>query len=88
MLLSFILNLIFNAEIFALAIIALILNLCVGLTIWVFVLLLALWIVIALLITLGLGFVTKNTPKTPEKKNVNPYSKSTKEYLSDKDDEE
>jgi len=79
-LISFFFNLIFRLELLTLAIIALLLSVYFHLPIAFFYVLLGLWIGIALLITLGLGVLTKGTPRSPYQKNVNPYSKKTKDY--------
>ena len=80
-LISFFFNLIFRLELLVLAIIALLLNIYFHLPIAFFYVLLGLWIGIALLITLGLGVLTKGTPRLPYQKNINPYSKKTKDYI-------
>ena len=36
---------------------------------------------IALLVTLGLGVLSKGTPPPPYQRNVNPYSKTTKDFI-------
>ena len=82
-LISFLFNLIFRIEMVVAAVIALLLHIYFGLPIAFFYVILGLWIVIALVITIGLGALTKNTPKTPKQKNVNPYSKKTKDYTKD-----
>lgn len=80
-LISFFFNLIFRLELLALAIIALLLSVYFHLPIAFFYVLLGLWIGIALLITLGLGVLSRGTPSPPEQKNVNPYSKTTKDFM-------
>ena len=80
-LISFFFNLIFRLELMVAAVIALLLNIYFHLPIAFFYVLLGLWIGIALLITLGLGVLTKGTPRQPYQKNVNPYSKKTKDYI-------
>jgi ABC-type transport system involved in multi-copper enzyme maturation permease subunit len=85
-LISFFFNLIFRLELLALAIIALLLSVYFHLPIAFFYVLLGLWIGIALLITLGLGVLTKGTPRSPSQKNVNPYSKKTSDYIKKNDD--
>ena len=85
-LISFFFNLIFRLELLALAIIALLLSVYFHLPIAFFYVLLGLWIGIALLITLGLGVLTKGTPRLPYQKNVNPYSKKTSDYIKKNDD--
>ena len=79
-LLSFLFNLIFNAELLVLAVIAFLLHIFFGLPIAIGYVLLGLWILIALLITSGLGVLSKGTPPPPFQKNVNPYSKTTKDF--------
>lgn len=79
-LISFFFNLIFRLELLALAIIALLLSVYFHLPIAFFYVLLGLWIGIALLITAGLGVLSKGTPPPPFQKNVNPYSKTTKDF--------
>ena len=85
-LISFFFNLIFRLELLALAIIALLLSVYFHLPIAFFYVLLGLWIGIALLITSGLGVLSRGTPPPPYQKNVNPYSKKTSEYLKKNDD--
>lgn len=85
-LISFFFNLIFRLELLALAIIALLLSVYFHLPIAFFYVLLGLWIGIALLITLGLGVLTKGTPRSPYQKNVNPYSKTTKDFTGKSDE--
>ena len=80
-LISFFFNLIFRLELMVAAVIALLLSIYFHLPIAFFYVLLGLWIGIALLITLGLGVLTKGTPRPPHQKNVNPYSKKTKDYI-------
>ena len=80
-LISFLFNLIFHLEFVVLAVIALFFNICFGLTAVFFYVFLGLWILIALIITLGLGVLSKGTSPPPYQKNVNPYSTSTKYYL-------
>ena len=79
-LISFFFNLIFRLELLTLAIIALLLSVYFHLPIAFFYVLLGLWIGIALLITLGRGLLTKGRRRKKKKKNVNPYSKKTKDY--------
>ena len=79
-LLSFLFNLIFNAELLVLAVIAFLLHIFLNLPMAIAYVLLGLWIGIALLITLGLGVLSRGTPPPPYQKNVNPYSKKTKDY--------
>ena len=75
-LISFFFNLIFRLELLALAIIALLLSVYFHLPIAFFYVLLG----------LGLGVLTKGTPRSPYQKNVNPYSNSTKDLKKDTDD--
>ena len=86
-LISFLINLIFRLELVVFAVIALLLNIYFGLPKAFFYVLLGLWIVIALLITLGLGVLTKNTPRPPYQKNKNPYSKKTEDFCDNKTEE-
>ena len=80
-LLSFLFNLIFNAELFVLAVIAFLLHVFLNLPIAIITyVLLGLWILWALLITAGLGVLSRGTPPPPFQKNVNPYSKTTKDF--------
>ena len=79
-LLSFLFNLIFSAELLVLAVIAFLLHIFLNLPMAITYVLLGLWILWALLITLGLGVLTRNTPPPPFQKNVNPYSKTTKDF--------
>ena len=83
-LLSFLFNLIFNAELLVLAVIAFLLHIFLNFPIAIAYVLLGLWIFWALLITAGLGVLSRGTPPPPFQKNVNPYSKTTKDYI-DKD---
>ena len=85
-LLSFLFNLIFNAELFVLAVIALLLHIFLNLPMAIAYVLLGLWILWALLITAGLGVLSKGTPPPPFQKNVNPYSKKTSDYIKKNDD--
>lgn len=80
-LISFFFNLIFRLDLLVIAIIALLLNIFFHLPIAFFYVLLGLWIGVAALITLGLGVLTKGTPRPPNQKNINPYSKKTKDFL-------
>ena len=82
-LISFLFNLIFRIEMVVAAVIALLLNIYFGLPIAFFYVILGLWIVIALVITIGLGVLTKGTKGPPNQKNVNPYSKKTEDYTKD-----
>lgn len=91
-LLSFMFNLIFNAELLVLAVIAFLLHIFLNLPIAIAYVLLGLWILWALLITAGLGVLSKGTPNPSFQKNVNPYSKTTKDFTgksqnNDKDSE-
>ena len=79
-LLSFLFNLIFNAELLALAVIAFLLHIFLNFPMAIAYMLLGLWIFLALLITLGLGVLSRGTPPTQFQKNVNPYSKTTKDF--------
>ena len=81
-LLSFLFNLIFNAELLALAVIAFLLHIFLNFPIAIAYVLLGLWILWALLITAGLGVLSRGTPPPPFQKNVNPYSKTTKDFLN------
>ena len=80
-LISFFFNLIFRLELLALAIIALLLSVYFHLPIAFFYVLLGLWILIALLITSGLGVLSRGTPPPPFQKNINPYSKKTEDLI-------
>lgn len=86
-LLSFLINLIFNAELLVLAVIALLLHIFLNFPIVIVYVLLGLWGLLALLITSGLGVLSRGTPPPPYQKNVNPYSKKTSEYLMKNDDD-
>ena len=79
-LLSFLFNLIFNAELLVLAVIAFLLHIFLNFPIAIAYVLLGLWILWALLITAGLGVLSSGTPPPKKKKNVNPYSKTTKDF--------
>ena len=85
-LISFFFNLIFRLELLALAIIALLLSVYFHLPIAFFYVLLGLWVLLSLLITLGLGVLSKGTPPPPFQKNVNPYSKTTKDFTGKSDE--
>ena len=74
------LNLIFNAELLVLAVIAFLLHIFLNFPIAIAYVLLGLWIFLALLITAGLGVLSRGTPPPPFQKNVNPYSKTTKDF--------
>ena len=80
-LLSFLFNLIFNAELLVLAVIAFLLHIFLNFPIAIAYVLLGLWILWALLITAGLGVLSKDTPPPSFQKNVNPYSKTTKDFI-------
>ena len=67
-LLSFLFNLIFNAELFVLAVIAFLLHIFLNLPMAIAYVLLGLWILIALLITEGLDVLSKGTPPRHFKK--------------------
>ena len=86
-LLSFLFNLIFSAELLVLAVIAFLLHIFLSFPIVIVYVLLGLWVLLALLITSGLGVLSRGTPPPPYQKNVNPYSKKTSEYLMKNDDE-
>jgi len=85
-LLSFLFNLIFNAELLVLAVIALLLHIFLNFPIVIVYVLLGLWVLLALLITAGLGVLSKGTPPPSFQKNVNPYSKKTSDYIKKNDD--
>lgn len=82
-LLSFLINLIFRYELLASAVIAFLLHIFVGLPMIFVYVLLGLWVLIALLITLGLGVLSKGTPTRSYQKNVNQYSKKTSDYIKE-----
>lgn len=86
-LLSFLFNLIFNAELLVLAVIALLLHIFLNFPIAIAYVLLGLWILWALLITSGLGVLSRGTPPPRYQKNVNPYSKKTSDYLNENYDD-
>ena len=79
-LLSFLFNLIFNAELLVLAVIAFLLHIFLNFPIVIVYVFLGLWILWALLITPGLGGLAKGTPPPPFQKNVNPYSNKTEDF--------
>ena len=85
-LLSFLFNLIFNAELLFLAVIAFLLHIFLNFPMAIAYVLLGLWILWALLITAGLGVLSKGTPPPSFQKNVNPYSKKTSDYIKKNDD--
>ena len=80
-LLSFLFNLIFSTELLVLAVIAFLLHIFLDLPVMIAYVLLGLWFLIALLVTLGLGVLSKGTPPPPYQRNVNPYSKTTKDLI-------
>ena len=86
-LLSFLINLIFNAELLALAVIAFLLHIFLNVPIAIAYVLLGLWVMIALLVTLGLGVLTKGTPPPPYQKNINPYSKTTRDFIKNSEED-
>ena len=80
---GFLLSFLFSrrrAELLVLAVIALLLHIFLNFPIAIAYVLLGLWILIALLITAGLGVLSRGTPSPPFQKNVNPYSKTTKDF--------
>lgn len=83
---SFFCNLIFHSELLIAAIVALLLYVCFHISIVFFYILLGLWVLVSLLITLGLGVLSKSTPPQTFQKNINPYSKKTKDFLKNRDD--
>ena len=85
-LLSFLFNLIFNAELLVLAVIAFLLHIFLDFPIVIVYVFLGLWILWALLITAGLGVLSRGTPPPTYQKNVNPYSKKTSDYIKKNDD--
>lgn len=87
-LLSFLFNLIFNAELFVLAVIAFLLHIFLNSPMVIAYILLGVWVLMAFLITLGLGVLSKGTPSLPYQKNVNPYSKTTKDFTEKLNKEE
>ena len=80
---SLLFNLIFNAELLVLAVIAFLLYIFLNFPIAIAYVLLGLWILLSLLITAGLGVLSKDTPPPPFQKNVNPYSKTTKDFTTE-----
>ena len=86
-LLSFLINLIFNAELLTLAVIAFLLHIFLNVPIAIVYVLLGLWVMIALLVTLGLGVLTKGTPPPPYQKNINPYSKTTRDFIKNSEED-
>ncbi|MBE6913085.1 MAG: hypothetical protein E7473_11240 [Ruminococcaceae bacterium] len=81
-LLTFLLNLIFSAELLISVAIAYLLHIFFSLTVVVTYVLLGLWVGLALLVTAGFGISCNETYPTRHMKNVNPYSKRTQDYLS------
>ena len=79
-LLSLLFNLIFSAELLVLAVIAFLLHIFLNFPIVIVYVFLGLWILWALLITAGLGVLSRGTPPPPYQKNVNPYSKKLRLY--------
>ena len=80
-LLSFLFNLIFSAELLVLAVIAFLLHIFLNFPMAIVYVLLGLWVILALLVTLGLGVLSCGTPPPPYQKNINPYSKTTKDFI-------
>ena len=78
--LSFVINLIFRWELLVLAVLAWLAHHYLHTPIVIVYVLLGLWILISLLITLGLGALSKGAPPPPYQKNVNPYSKKTEDF--------
>ena len=81
-LLSFLFNLLFSAELLVLAVIAFLLRMFFDFPVTIAYVLLGLWVLIAFFVTLGLGVLSRGTPSAPFQKNVNPYSKSTDDFLN------
>lgn len=81
---AFCLNLIFRGEWVVWSVIALIAHFWLGLPMFVFWILIGAWILISLFVTIVLGWVSKNDVSVPKRKNVNPYSKKTSDYLPKK----
>lgn len=82
MLLSFFINLVFHWEFLAAAGVALALHFILDISIWFTVGILALWVAVALAITLVLSWASSSASQpTPQKKNVNPYSKKTSDFI-------
>lgn len=80
-LISFVYNLIFRYELLVLAVLAWLAHKFLNFPVLIAYVFFGLWIILALLITLGLGVLTRNTPPPPYQKNVNPYSKKTSDYI-------
>ncbi len=84
--LSLVLNMFFRGEWFILALIALAAHFAVNLPIIVMWVLLGLWVLISLVVTLVLCWVSGcGTQKPVYKKNVNPYSAKTEDFFTKKD---
>lgn len=83
-LLAFCLNLIYRGEWFVWAVIAFIAHYLLGLPMFVFWILIGVWILISLFITIVLGWASGSDTSAPKRKNVNPYSKKTSDYLPKK----
>ena len=79
--LSFFINLLYRFELLVLAVIAFLLHVFFDFPIVIAYVLLGMWILSALIITLGLGVLTRNTPPQKYQKNVNPYSKKTEDFM-------
>lgn len=80
--LSFFINLLCRLELLVLAVIAFLLHVFFDFPIVIAYVLLGMWILSALIITLGLGVLTRNTPPPKYQKNVNPYSKKTEDFMA------
>ena len=80
-LLSFLFNLIFSAELLVLAVIACLLHIFLNFPMAIVYILLGLWVMLALLVTLGLGVLSRGTPPPTYRKNINPYSKTTNDFM-------
>jgi len=72
--------LIFSAELLVPAVIAFLLHIFLGFPVLIAYVLLGLWIIPALLVTLGLSVLSLGTQPPPYQKNINPYSKTTKNF--------
>lgn len=83
-LLAFCLNLIFRGEWLVWAIIALIGHYLLAVPIIIVYIFLGAWILISLFVTLVLGWASGCDSPTPKRKNINPYSKKTDDFLSNK----
>lgn len=79
-LISFGFNLIFRYELLVLAVLSWLGNRFLMLPMLITYIILGLWISVSLVITVGLGVLSKGTPSPSFQKNVNPYSKTTKDY--------